>query len=151
MTDSELKEMHAACTNWARWSRSGSGGPARCGSIESRYLPEKLTDEIAKEKNAKQPEPVNHRDAERVEAAVCRMLQTGRFLEHRVIKLMYLDGQSIKELAARFSSGELETTNLWRHSLDLLRQAIQRRDAVDRAITGGNREWLAKVTTSSGI
>lgn len=147
-----IKELHAACTNWARWSRPGRGGPARCGSIEGRYLPEKLTDEASKERDQKAPSPINHRDAERVEAAVVLLLKSARYIEHQVITLMYLEGLSIKELARRYAMGELETESLWRSSLACLKHQL---DAVDAREEHRRRRQLGRSgtagTTGSGL
>ncbi len=148
----EIAELHAACTNWGRWSRPGGSGPARCGSIEGRYLPEKLTDEEAKAREGKAPTPINHRDAERVEAAVVLLLKSARYIEHQVITLMYLDGLSIKELARRYAMGELETNRLWHASLACLKHRL---DAVDARDQHRKRRLLkitdGRSTTGGGV
>lgn len=41
--NADLRYTRDRLTNYARWSRSGSGGPATCQSIEGRYRPERLT------------------------------------------------------------------------------------------------------------
>lgn len=55
-------DTHARLVNWARWSRSGKGGPATCFSAEGRYRPERLTEaEEAERRNALPP--IDSKDA----------------------------------------------------------------------------------------
>ena len=62
--------------NWGRWACSAEGGVHSCASAERRYVPPRA-DEAEAEKKAR--EPLDVRDAERVELAITRM----RFGQHR--------------------------------------------------------------------
>lgn len=73
---------------WARWSTS-TGSPGRCASIESRYLPDRLTEAEEDQRRRKNlEEKPDLADIERVEQAVCalqsdtnRRLLIARFVE----------------------------------------------------------------------
>lgn len=56
--------------NWARWSRSGRGGPATCMSLEGRYVRPSLIDR--EDEGAREPKaaPIDTRDALLVYRAV---------------------------------------------------------------------------------
>jgi hypothetical protein len=41
----DLQWTRSRLVNYGRWSRSGSGGPATCQSLEGRYRPERLSQE----------------------------------------------------------------------------------------------------------
>lgn len=54
LMSADLRYTRDRLTNYGRWSRSGSGGPATCQSIEGRYRPERLTqDEEADRRRAR--------------------------------------------------------------------------------------------------
>lgn len=58
---------------WARWSNS-AGAPGRCASIESRYLPERLTEAEGEDRTRKNlDEKPDLADIERVEQSVCAL------------------------------------------------------------------------------
>jgi hypothetical protein len=56
-----MQDTHDRLLNWARWSRSGKGGPATCFSAEGRYRPERLTE--AEEAERRSASPIDARDA----------------------------------------------------------------------------------------
>ncbi len=142
MTANELKALDELCVNWSRWAKSGGGGRGRCGSIESRYLPERLTEAEAVDRAQKAPMPVNHASAERVEAAVTNLLQIGRFIEHRMLTLHYLDGLPLKVLQARFELDSCGIVQLHRTTLSSLDSMLKRRDAAIITARGKPIGWL---------
>jgi hypothetical protein len=71
--------------NWARWGRERSGpGRLRCQSAEGRYMPD--AGEVWG--GAVAVVPVDSRDAEIVERAVCRLRPAGRI----AVRAWYVDG-----------------------------------------------------------
>lgn len=59
----DARETRSRLVNWARWSRSGRGGPATCMSLEGRYVRPSLLDR--EDEGAREPKaaPIDTRDA----------------------------------------------------------------------------------------
>lgn len=82
---SEHHETDARLRNWARWGRERSGpGRLRCQSAEGRYMPD--AGEVWA--GAVAVVPIDARDAEIVERAVCRLRPAGRI----AVRAWYVDG-----------------------------------------------------------
>jgi hypothetical protein len=66
----DLKWTRERLINWARWSRSGRGGPATCFSIEGRYKRDSLLDREDEGERDPRPAMIDELDALKVYRAV---------------------------------------------------------------------------------
>lgn len=138
ISQARLQELEDLCENWGRWARSSSGeSRSRCGSIEGRYLPERLTDEEAEKRRTSEPKEINHLDGERIEGAVTNLLHIGLVSEHHYLKLTYLQRFRPQEIANRFGMSREDVQIFKVRVMDVLDDVLRRRDWVSRHIKPG--------------
>lgn len=132
------EELDDLCTNWGRWAGSSGGeSRSRCGSIEGRYLPERLTDEEAEKRRSTEPKEVNHLDAERIEGAITNLLHIKFEAEHHFLKMTYLHRYRPQEIAHRFGMSREEVQLFKLRVMDILDDVLRRRDFVSKHIRPG--------------
>lgn len=84
---------------WARWSNS-AGAPGRCASIESRYLPERLTEAEGEDRTRKNlDDKPDLADIERVEQAVCALQSD---TNRRLLIARYVDRSPDRRICKEF-------------------------------------------------
>lgn len=95
MQQIEVTRLKARLWNWGRWARPDSVDPGECASAERRFVAARPDDE-ALQRSAQVP--IDPEDAERIEAAVCRLRCEN---DRRLLKMFYVDGRSSREIARK--------------------------------------------------